>query len=95
MGLKFMRMMQDATEPYKEGHNNMQKKPMQLNFTSFFTKACFHICHARNIIKTVTFSNGNSDRKSNKMQQCIKILLFHIYMKLSMFRAPHRPSSGA
>ena len=25
------------------------------------------------------------------MQQCIKILLFHIYMKLSMFRATHRP----
>jgi hypothetical protein len=33
--------------------------------------------------------------KSNKMQQCIKILLFHIYMKLSMFRATRRPSSGA
>jgi len=28
------------------------------------------------------------------MQLCIKIL-FHIYMKLSMFRATHRPSSGA
>jgi hypothetical protein len=33
--------------------------------------------------------------KSNKMQQSIKILLFHIYMKLSMFRATHRPSPGA
>jgi len=33
--------------------------------------------------------------KSNKMQQCIKILLFHIYMKLNMFRATRRPSSGA
>jgi len=33
--------------------------------------------------------------KSNKMQQCIKILLFHIYMKLNLFRATHRPSSGA
>jgi len=29
------------------------------------------------------------------MQQCINILLFHIYMKLNMFRATHRPSSGA
>jgi len=28
------------------------------------------------------------------MQQCIKIL-FHIYVKLNMFRAIHRPSSGA
>ena len=33
--------------------------------------------------------------KSNKMQQCIKIVLFHIYMKLNMFRGTHRPSSGA
>jgi len=32
--------------------------------------------------------------KSNKMQQCIKILLFHIYLKLNMFRVTHRPSSG-
>jgi len=28
------------------------------------------------------------------MPQCIKIL-FHIYMELNMFRATHRPSSGA
>jgi len=28
------------------------------------------------------------------MQQCIKIL-FHIYMKLNMFWATHRPLSGA
>jgi hypothetical protein len=33
--------------------------------------------------------------KPNKMQQCIEILLFHIYMKLNMFRVTHRPSSGA
>jgi hypothetical protein len=33
-------------------------------------------------------------KKSNKMQQCTKILLFHIYMKLNMLRATHRPSSG-
>jgi len=33
--------------------------------------------------------------KSNKMQQCIKISLFHIYMKVNMFRATRRPSSGA
>jgi hypothetical protein len=36
----------------------------------------------------------NSYRKSNKMPQLIKIL-FHIYTKLNMFRAKHRPSSGA
>jgi len=28
------------------------------------------------------------------MQQCIKIL-FHIFVKLNMFRATHRPSPGA
>jgi hypothetical protein len=33
--------------------------------------------------------------KINKTKQSIKILLFHIYMKLNMFRATHRPSSGA
>jgi hypothetical protein len=33
--------------------------------------------------------------KADKMQQCIKLLLFHIYIKLNMFRASHRPSSGA
>ena len=33
--------------------------------------------------------------KHNKMQQCIKILLFHIYMKLNMFRVTNRPLSGA
>jgi len=32
--------------------------------------------------------------KSNNMEQYIKILLFHIYMKLDMFWATHRPSSG-
>jgi hypothetical protein len=35
----------------------------------------------------------SSQRKSNKIQQCIKIL-FNIYMKLNMFRATRRPSSG-
>jgi len=29
------------------------------------------------------------------MQQCIKILLFYIYMKLNMFRTTHRSLSGA
>jgi len=33
--------------------------------------------------------------KSNKMQQCTKLFLFRIYMKLNMFRATHRPSLGA
>jgi hypothetical protein len=35
------------------------------------------------------------EEKFIKMQQCIKILLFPIYMKRNMFRAIHRPSSGA
>jgi len=33
--------------------------------------------------------------KSNKMQQCIKILFLPIYIKLNMFWETHRPSSGA
>jgi hypothetical protein len=39
-------------------------------------------------------SYRNSYTKRNKMQRCIKIL-FHIYIKLNMFRPTHRPSSGA
>jgi len=34
-------------------------------------------------------------KEKSKMQQCIKILLLHIYLKLNMFRATHRLSSGA
>jgi hypothetical protein len=34
-------------------------------------------------------------KKSNKMQQCVKFLLVHIYIKFNMFRATQRPSSGA
>jgi hypothetical protein len=33
--------------------------------------------------------------KSNKMQQYIKIFIVPYYMKLNMFWATHRPSSGA
>jgi len=33
--------------------------------------------------------------KSNKIQQYIQNLIFHIYTKLNMFRVTHRPSSGA
>ena len=43
---------------------------------------------------TQTVFKCNSQRKSNKMQQYINIL-FHIYVKLNMFRATYRPSSGA
>jgi hypothetical protein len=32
--------------------------------------------------------------ESNKMQKYVNILLFHIYVKLNMFWATHRPSSG-
>jgi hypothetical protein len=47
----------------------------------------FNILHFRvNILKII------HKEKSNKMQQCKKILLFHIYMKLNMFQATHRPS---
>jgi hypothetical protein len=53
----------------------------------------------RNIGNDLTFVDPciivyNSQRKPNKVQECIKIL-FHIYMKLNMFRATHHPSSRA
>jgi len=34
-------------------------------------------------------------KNPTRCKQCIKILLFYIYVKLNMFRATHRPSSGA
>jgi len=34
-------------------------------------------------------------KNPTRCKQCIKILLFHIYMRLNMFRATHRPSSWA
>jgi len=38
---------------------------------------------------------SNLDTPHALLQKSIKILLFHIYMKLNMFRTTHRPSSGA
>ena len=45
----------------------------------------------KNSVLGCKIANHYHKEKSNKMQQCIKILLFHIYMKLNMFRATHRP----
>ena len=74
-----------------------------------WSSTCFgrHIAHHQEL-KTALAASGFSyvegcwmcnwwtlSGKFNKMQQCTKILLFHIYMKLNMFRATHRPSSGA
>jgi len=36
----------------------------------------------------------NSYRNSHQDATVYQILLFHVYMKLTMFRATHRPSSG-
>jgi len=44
---------------------------------------------------THILQNNIKKFKSNKMQQYIKVLLFHIYTKINRFRATHRPSSGA
>jgi hypothetical protein len=54
---------------------------------------CFKLLH--DITELWHFALTIHKEKSNKMQQCIKILLFRIYMKLNMFRVTHRPSSGA
>ena len=61
--------------------NNFVKIPLQLRSCTFDVRGSVH-------------HSTIHKEKSNKMQQCIKILLFHIYMKLNMFRATHRPSSG-
>jgi hypothetical protein len=45
-------------------------------------------CHTIDVRGSVHHS-AISKEKSNKMQQYIQILLFHIYMKHNMFRATH------
>jgi hypothetical protein len=39
--------------------------------------------------------NNNSYRNSQQDATVYQNLLFHVYMKHNMFRATHRPSSGA
>ena len=41
------------------------------------------------------FIKDNSQRKIQKDATIYQIFSFSIYMKLNMFRATHRPSSGA
>ena len=54
-------------------------------------KEAITIIHILDVSGSVHHSAIHTE-KSNKMQQCIKILLFHIYMRLNMFRATRRPS---
>jgi len=53
----------------------------KLNFNLMFVDPCV----------MVQFIKKNPTRFNNVS----KFLLFHIYMKINMFRARHRPSSGA
>jgi hypothetical protein len=52
------------------------------------TKNSFIIATSKDTTRTI------HKEKFNKMQQCINILSFHIFMKLTMFRVTNRPSSG-
>jgi len=78
------------------------QQEMYRNYTNFqiylFKINAYFQKLERNLLLDVRGSVHHSKihrEKSNKMQQCIQILLFYIYMKLNMFRATHRPSSGA
>jgi len=72
-------MMQVATEPYWERHNNMQKKANQLNFTSFFTKVCSRISHARNIINPL-------NAKLNSICPLLSLFGVHHILHVSRYR---------
>jgi len=73
----------------------------QFQYSAILNSACrmyFRLQYKLQLLLDVRGSVHHSTshkKKSNKMQQCIKSLLFHIYMKLNMFRATQRPSSGA
>jgi hypothetical protein len=66
---------------------------------AYSTPRSLHTVHSEGInctlVRGTVHHSTIHKEKSNKMQQCIKLLLFYIYMKLNMFRATHRPSSGA
>ena len=52
--------------------------------------------HCFESLKTCTFlSSIKAYRKSQQDATVSQNLLFHVYVKLNMFRAKHRPSSGA
>ena len=68
------------------GRNTSQHQEPKTNITITYTDTG-HVLHTRCFWIRASYSQ----RKSNKTQKCNKIL-FHIYMKLNMFRATHRPS---
>ena len=60
-----------------------------------------HLCNFISLVKLNPKPDSRHHNFANKsyikIQQDITVyqnLLFHIYMKLNMFRATHRPSSG-
>jgi hypothetical protein len=53
------------------------------------------VFHTLKVVGRVVCGHCQAQYVTNKMQQCINILLFYIFMKLNMFRATHRPSSVA
>jgi hypothetical protein len=63
-------------------------------FPRFQISILYKICFFFDVCLSVHHSTIHKE-KSYKMQQCIEILFLHIYMKLNMFRATHRLSSGA
>jgi hypothetical protein len=69
-------------------HSHLDSKLQKKWTYSFNPVWAFMVCFRVNFTFTI------HTEKSNKMQQ-YQNLLFHIYMKLNMFRATHRPSSGA
>jgi hypothetical protein len=100
MVMMMMMMMMMTTEIYKKKEHTRPSKETR-NLDHFLKKAreCrFHlsvylIINKLDIRGSVHHSTIH-EKKSNKMQQCIKTL-FPIYVKLNMFRATHRPSSGS
>jgi len=79
---------------------NIKRKVLNCSSNAFYycifiLYIVFKDCHTELDVRGSVHHSTIHKEKSNKMQQCIKSLLFHMYMKLNMFRATHRPSSGA
>jgi len=79
---------------YYERSNLQQKELVKKG--AIFLILSYHVSSPAPFLYTVNEYQINDSYK--KIQQDATVyqnLLFHIYMKLNMFRATHRPSSGA
>ena len=71
----------------------MYKRMVPYQMTWYAHKKYNSDCHPE--VQSMNCILAIHKEKSDLMQRCIKISLFHINMKLNMFQVTHNPPSGA